>query len=51
MFLAPAQKIPNILQEIGRLREITFREIGEGTNNSIDLDKLRFILSPYVSLG
>jgi len=39
VFLAPAQSIPNIIQEIGRLREITFREIGEGTNNAIDLDK------------
>jgi len=27
------------LHEIGRLREVTFREIGEGTNNSLDLDK------------
>ena len=39
VFLTEANKIPNILHEIGRLREITFREIGEGTNNSIDLDK------------
>jgi putative hemolysin len=39
VFLAPAQHIPNILQEIGRLREITFREVGEGTNNPTDLDK------------
>jgi putative hemolysin len=39
VFLAPAQYIPNILQEIGRLREITFREVGEGTNNATDLDK------------
>ena len=39
VFLAPAEMIPNILQEIGRLREITFREIGEGTNNPTDLDK------------
>jgi putative hemolysin len=39
VFLAPAQYIPNILQEIGRLREITFREVGEGTNNPTDLDK------------
>ncbi|MFI1771172.1 GNAT family N-acyltransferase [Thalassobellus citreus] len=38
VFLAPAEKIPNILREIGRLREITFREIGEGTNEAIDLD-------------
>ncbi len=38
VFLAPADKMPNLLREIGRLREITFREIGEGTNRSIDLD-------------
>jgi putative hemolysin len=39
VFLAPANKIKYVLQEIGRLREVTFREIGEGTNKSIDLDK------------
>tara|TARA_R110002049_G_scaffold223368_2_gene395027 strand:- start:7835 stop:9664 length:1830 start_codon:yes stop_codon:yes gene_type:complete len=38
VFLAPADKIPNIIREIGRLREITFREVGEGTNEAIDLD-------------
>ncbi|MGC1631432.1 MAG: lysophospholipid acyltransferase family protein, partial [Gelidibacter sp.] len=38
VFLTDSQKIPNILREIGRLREITFREVGEGTNQSIDLD-------------
>jgi len=38
VFFTPAALIPNILHEIGRLREITFREIGEGTNESIDLD-------------
>lgn len=39
VFLAKKEIIPNILQEIGRLREITFREIGEGTNKPIDLDE------------
>src|SRR5690606_7498216 len=39
VFLVNAEKIPNILHEIGRLREITFREVGEGTNKSIDIDK------------
>ena len=39
VFLAPANVIPNVLQEIGRLREITFREVGEGTNNATDLDQ------------
>jgi putative hemolysin len=28
-----------ILKEIGRLREITFREIGEGTGQALDLDQ------------
>ena len=39
VYLAPAPRIPNILREIGRLREITFRAIGEGTNRAIDLDE------------
>ena len=30
---------PNVLQEIGRLRELTFRAAGGGTGNPIDLDK------------
>jgi len=38
VYLASAEKVPNILREIGRLREITFREVGEGTNKSLDLD-------------
>lgn len=36
---APAGKIPNILREIGRLREISFRKVGEGTGRSLDLDR------------
>jgi len=39
VFFTEATQVPNILHEIGRLREITFREVGEGTNESIDLDK------------
>ena len=39
VYLGTASQIPNILQEIGRLREITFREVGEGTNEATDLDK------------
>lgn len=38
VYIAPTSYIPNLIKEIGRLREITFREIGEGTNKSIDLD-------------
>lgn len=36
---APYSIIPNVLTEIGRLREITFREVGEGTNKSLDIDE------------
>lgn len=39
VFLVSADQIPNVLHEIGRLREITFREVGEGTNESLDLDQ------------
>ncbi|WP_291114317.1 lysophospholipid acyltransferase family protein [Flavobacterium sp. UBA6135] len=39
VYLITADKIPNILHEIGRLREITFRAVGEGTNESLDLDQ------------
>ena len=38
IFFSNAKDIPNLLHEIGRLREITFREIGEGTNTALDLD-------------
>ena len=38
-FVVGSDIIPNILREIGRLREITFRSVGEGTNKSIDLDE------------
>ena len=39
VYCVPSKRIPNILLEIGRLREITFRQVGEGTNRSIDLDE------------
>lgn len=39
VFCAPSNVIPNILNEIGRQREVTFREVGEGTNKPIDLDE------------
>ena len=38
VYITPTTYIPNIIREIGRLREITFREIGEGSNKAIDLD-------------
>ncbi|MEM1336951.1 MAG: lysophospholipid acyltransferase family protein [Bacteroidota bacterium] len=38
VFLAQEKDMPFLLKEIGRQREVTFREIGEGTNNAVDLD-------------
>lgn len=38
-YIATARSVPNILREIGRLREITFRAVGEGTNQAYDLDE------------
>lgn len=39
VYLANADAIPVIMLEIGRLREITFRAVGEGTGKSRDLDR------------
>lgn len=36
---AMSWQAPNILQEIGRLREIAFRAAGEGTGNVVDKDR------------
>jgi putative hemolysin len=38
VLVADSVQIPHLLREIGRLREITFREVGEGTGNSMDVD-------------
>ena len=39
IFLARAVEIPYVIKEIGRLREITFRAVGEGTGRDRDLDE------------
>ena len=39
VYICSSTAIPTILKEIGRLREVTFREIGEGTNKRTDLDE------------
>ena len=33
-----AHELPQTLRELGRLREVTFRSVGEGTGKSLDLD-------------
>ena len=39
VYCTASTRIPFIMNEIGRLREITFRGVGEGTNRSMDLDE------------
>ncbi|MBI4718537.1 MAG: lysophospholipid acyltransferase family protein [Planctomycetes bacterium] len=39
VFVAYADRIPRLLREIGRLREVTFRAVGEGTGGATDLDR------------
>jgi putative hemolysin len=41
-YAVKAHRIPNLLHEVGRQREITFREVGEGTGKSLDLDEYDF---------
>lgn len=49
VWYANADQIPNLLQEIGRQREISFRAVGEGTGKPIDLDIYdRFYLHLFV---
>ncbi|MDT8383265.1 MAG: GNAT family N-acyltransferase [Gammaproteobacteria bacterium] len=38
VYYARAAQIPWLLQELGRLRELTFRAVGEGTGNATDID-------------
>jgi putative hemolysin len=38
VYCAAADAIPTTLREIGRLREIAFRAVGEGTGRTVDLD-------------
>lgn len=42
VYIARSAQIPSLLREIGRLREITFRAVGEGTGNEIDLDEFDY---------
>ena len=39
IYIVTAQNAPNVLKEIGRLREIAFREAGGGSGKSMDLDE------------
>ena len=39
IYIVTAHDTPNVMKEIGRLREIAFREAGGGTGKSMDIDE------------
>lgn len=41
---------PNVMREIGRLREVTFRNAGGGTGNEVDIDEFDVCDRPYQQL-
>ena len=38
VYCTKSERVPSIMREIARLREITFREVGEGTGKALDMD-------------
>ncbi len=47
IFIINAHNAPNVMQEIGRLREIAFRDAGGGTGKSVDIDEYDICEKPY----
>ncbi|MBQ5606310.1 MAG: GNAT family N-acetyltransferase [Prevotella sp.] len=50
IYVITAHNAPNVLKEIGRLREIAFREAGGGTGKSMDLDEFDTMGNCYKQL-
>ncbi len=50
LFIVTQEDSPNILREIGRLRELSFREAGGGTGKALDLDEYDHGEDPYKQL-
>ena len=50
LYIVNCHNAPNMLKEIGRLRELSFREAGGGTGKSCDLDEFDFGPSAYQQL-
>ena len=47
IYIVTYQQAPNVLREIGRLREIAFRAAGGGTGLSLDFDEFDTCEHPY----
>jgi Acetyltransferase (GNAT) domain len=50
IYIVTNSNSPNVIREIGRLREITFRRAGGGTGEDIDIDEYDFSSAPYKQL-
>lgn len=50
LYIVTWQDSPNVVTEIGRLRELTFREAGGSTGNAVDLDEYDTMENPYKQL-
>lgn len=50
LYIITALDSPNLMQEIGRLRELTFRAAGGGTGKSVDIDDFDTMENPYRQL-
>lgn len=50
IYIITNQNAPNVMLEIGRLREVAFREAGGGTGKEADIDKYDISNSPYKQL-
>lgn len=50
IYVITAHNAPNVMKEIGRLREIAFREAGGGTGKSMDIDEFDTMDNCYKQL-
>jgi len=50
IYVVNAHNSPNIMKEIGRLREVSFRNSGGGSGNGLDTDEFDFLPQPYEQL-
>ncbi len=50
IYIVTAHNSPNVMREIGRLRELSFRSGGGGTGEEIDVDEYDYMEVPYKQL-
>jgi hypothetical protein len=50
IFIVNCHNAPNVLDEVGRLREISFREAGGGTGEALDIDSYDLGEKPFEQL-